>query len=116
MFRHISDTEPQVLQLDPRQCNHPDNAQIRVYGTDDPLPDNKPTEGSSTSLKYYKKATNFYIPNHWMQWNDITKVGNPTRSDYVNDLIQEVTPHIARNLPSMSRGSGRACTGASRTS
>eukprot|EP00957_Ditylum_brightwellii_P177903 13550625-Ditylum_brightwellii.AAC.1 len=62
----------------------------KVYGTDDPSPDDNPTEGHSSCLKYYKKAISFYMPNHRMQWNEITKVGNPTRSEDINDLIQAV--------------------------
>eukprot|EP00957_Ditylum_brightwellii_P184203 14030648-Ditylum_brightwellii.AAC.1 len=62
----------------------------KAYGTDDPSPDNNPTEGRSSSLKYYKKATSFYMPNCRMQWNELTKVGNPTRSEDINDLIQVV--------------------------
>eukprot|EP00957_Ditylum_brightwellii_P032300 2446960-Ditylum_brightwellii.AAC.1 len=35
----------------------------KVYGTDNPSPHDNPTEGRSTSLKYYKKAISFYMPN-----------------------------------------------------
>eukprot|EP00957_Ditylum_brightwellii_P102215 7792239-Ditylum_brightwellii.AAC.1 len=62
----------------------------KVYGTDDPSPHNNPTEGCSTSLKYYKKDISFYMPNHRMQLNEVTKAGSPTRSDDINDLIQAV--------------------------
>eukprot|EP00957_Ditylum_brightwellii_P157845 12014942-Ditylum_brightwellii.AAC.1 len=47
----------------------------KAYGTDDPSPDSNPTKGHSSSLKYYKKAISFYMPNHRMQWNELTKVG-----------------------------------------
>eukprot|EP00957_Ditylum_brightwellii_P146423 11148809-Ditylum_brightwellii.AAC.1 len=50
----------------------------KVYGTDDPSPHDNPTEGHSTSLKYYKKAIAFYMPNRMMQWNEVTKAGNLT--------------------------------------
>eukprot|EP00957_Ditylum_brightwellii_P098460 7501439-Ditylum_brightwellii.AAC.1 len=62
----------------------------KVYGTDDPSPHNNPTEGRSTSLKDYKKATSFYMPNCRIQWNEVTKAGNPTKSEDINDLIQAV--------------------------
>eukprot|EP00957_Ditylum_brightwellii_P097283 7409343-Ditylum_brightwellii.AAC.1 len=62
----------------------------KVYGRDDPLPDDNSTEGCSTSLKYHKKATSYYIPNCRVQWNKISKVRNPTRSDNINGLIQVV--------------------------
>eukprot|EP00957_Ditylum_brightwellii_P103902 7916533-Ditylum_brightwellii.AAC.1 len=63
---------------------------FKVYRTDDPIPDNNLTEGCSSNLKYYKKVISYYMPNHRMQWNKISKAGNPTRSENVNDLVQAV--------------------------
>eukprot|EP00957_Ditylum_brightwellii_P110216 8407033-Ditylum_brightwellii.AAC.1 len=56
----------------------------------DPTNDDHPTEGWSTSLKYYKKAISYFMPNHRMQWNKLEKSGNPTCLDEVNDLISVV--------------------------
>eukprot|EP00957_Ditylum_brightwellii_P066686 5060886-Ditylum_brightwellii.AAC.1 len=62
----------------------------KVYRTDNPSANDNPTEGWSKSLKYYKKALNFFMPIQQHQWNKLSKVGNPTRSDDVNDLIEGV--------------------------
>eukprot|EP00957_Ditylum_brightwellii_P026554 2008141-Ditylum_brightwellii.AAC.1 len=67
------------------------------------LPDINPPEGRSTSLKYYKKGISFYMPNRKMQWNEITKVGNPIKSEDVNDLIQAVIAKEYRKQGKPSR-------------
>eukprot|EP00957_Ditylum_brightwellii_P029733 2248368-Ditylum_brightwellii.AAC.1 len=51
---------------------------------------NNPTKGHSTSLTYYKKALLYFMPNCCMVWNELTKTGNSTRSEDVNDLIGAV--------------------------
>eukprot|EP00957_Ditylum_brightwellii_P065630 4977546-Ditylum_brightwellii.AAC.1 len=79
---------------------------FKVHGTDDPTPDNNPTEGRSSSLKYYKKAISYYMPNRRMQWNEILKVGNPTRSEDVNDLVQAA---IAKKVCKQGRSSRADC-------
>eukprot|EP00957_Ditylum_brightwellii_P164206 12501993-Ditylum_brightwellii.AAC.1 len=79
---------------------------FKVYGTDDPAPDDNPTDGCSSSLKYYKKAISYYIPNHIMQWNKISKVGNPTRSENVNDPVQAV---IIKEVHKQGRPSRADC-------
>ena len=33
----------------------------------------------SNTLKFWKKAVSFYMPNQLMQWNEISSTGNPTR-------------------------------------
>eukprot|EP00957_Ditylum_brightwellii_P051911 3937539-Ditylum_brightwellii.AAC.1 len=76
---------------------------FKVHRTDDPAPDNNLTVGHSSSLKYYKKAISYYIPNCRMQWNEISKVGNPTRSEDVNDLVQAVTVKEVRKQSRSSR-------------
>jgi len=75
----------------------------KVYGTDDPSPQDNPTEGRSTSLKYYKKAISFYMPNRRMQWNEVTKAGNPTRSEDINNLIQAAIAKECRKQGKPSR-------------
>eukprot|EP00957_Ditylum_brightwellii_P033968 2572868-Ditylum_brightwellii.AAC.1 len=57
---------------------------FKAYGTDDPSPDDFPTEGWSSSFKYYKKAISYFMPNCQLQWNELLHVGN------VNDLISVV--------------------------
>eukprot|EP00957_Ditylum_brightwellii_P129707 9894429-Ditylum_brightwellii.AAC.1 len=63
---------------------------MKAYGKDDPSPSNNPTKGRSTSLKYYKKALSYFMPNCHMVWNELMKARNPTRSEDVNDLIGAV--------------------------
>eukprot|EP00957_Ditylum_brightwellii_P068689 5214181-Ditylum_brightwellii.AAC.1 len=63
---------------------------MKAYGKDDPSPSNDPTKGHSTFLKYYKKSLSYFMPNHHMVWNELTKAGNPTRSEDINDLIEAV--------------------------
>eukprot|EP00957_Ditylum_brightwellii_P080313 6108388-Ditylum_brightwellii.AAC.1 len=53
-------------------------------------PSDNPTEGGNTSLKYYKNASSCFMPNCHMVWNELTKAGNPHRSEDVNDLIGAV--------------------------
>eukprot|EP00957_Ditylum_brightwellii_P148668 11318730-Ditylum_brightwellii.AAC.1 len=38
-----------------------------------------------------------------MQWNDVTKTGNPTRSEDINDLIQAVIAKECRKQGKHSR-------------
>eukprot|EP00957_Ditylum_brightwellii_P145425 11074202-Ditylum_brightwellii.AAC.2 len=77
-----------------------------AYGTDNPSPNNNPTEGHSSSLKYYMKVISFYMPNCRMQWNELTKVQNSTRSEDVNDLIQAT---IAKECCKLGKPSRTDC-------
>ena len=36
------------------------------------------------------------MPNRLLQWNEISNVGNPTKSAEVNDLVKRVTKKEAR--------------------
>jgi hypothetical protein len=44
----------------------------------------------SNTLKYWKKALSSFMPNRLMVWNEISLVGNPTRSAKLNDLLRYV--------------------------
>lgn len=70
----------------------------KAYGIDDPGPDDHPTSGRSSSLKYYKKALSYFMPNRLQAWNSISRTGNPTRSTDVNDLIKAVKKKEVRRL------------------
>ena len=88
---------PAVLgQLKPQQIEH--WMQLKVYGTATPGPNDRPVHGRSTSLEYYKKAISHYMPNKLMPWNQLTQVGNPTRSIEVNKLIKKVKQAEVRKL------------------
>ena len=63
---------------------------LKVFGQPDPSHDDNPTLGCSTSLEYYKKAISFFMPNRLATWNVLNKLGNPTRSQIIIDLIKAV--------------------------
>lgn len=81
-------TQERLQQITPEQIvawfNH------KVYGTPTPTVDDNPTLGRSNSLHYWKKALSYFIPNKHTQWNEISKVGNPTKSLDVNEMIKRV--------------------------
>jgi hypothetical protein len=41
----------------------------------------------SSTISYRKKAISSFMPNRLMTWNEISLVGNPTKSVKLNDLI-----------------------------
>jgi 4-amino-4-deoxy-L-arabinose transferase-like glycosyltransferase len=63
---------------------------LRAYGSTDADEDARPLGCRSTSLLFWKKAISFFMPNTNMQWNELSHVGNPTRSQEVNKLIKTV--------------------------
>jgi hypothetical protein len=62
---------------------------LLAYGTSTPGPDDRPTECRSSNLYFCKKALSYFMPNrqHWVVGAD---VGNPTKSDPVNQVINDV--------------------------
>ena len=60
---------------------------VLAFGRPDPEPDANPTGARSSTIAYVKKAISYFIPNNHMQWNEQSKVGNPTRSKAVNQLL-----------------------------
>ena len=44
---------------------------LKVYGKEEPVPDDNSIEGHSNSLLYWKKAILFFMPNHQPTWDDI---------------------------------------------
>jgi Pre-mRNA cleavage and polyadenylation specificity factor len=81
---------------------------VLVLGVESPTfgHDIRPQVRSST-IEYYKKALSHYMPNRLMTWNELSKVGNPTRSRQLNDLIKYVKKKEARKMgaPSKARRS-----------
>eukprot|EP00957_Ditylum_brightwellii_P160005 12180154-Ditylum_brightwellii.AAC.1 len=63
---------------------------LKVYGKDNPSPEDNPTYRQSSSLEYYKKALSFFMPCQLEVWNVTTNSGNPTRPVDVNNLIKAV--------------------------
>ena len=52
---------------------------FKVYGKADIVSDDKPTEGRSSSIEFWKKAISYYMPNRLIGWNSLRLEGNPTR-------------------------------------
>ena len=63
---------------------------LKVYGKEEPGPDDSPIEGRSNSILYWKKAISFFMPNHQTGWDVLTNSGNLTKSVKINDLIKTV--------------------------
>jgi hypothetical protein len=61
----------------------------QVFGMTTPTPEDRPTKRSNTIL-YWKKALSYYMPNRNHQWNELSNVGNPTKSQVLNDLVAHV--------------------------
>ena len=64
--------------------------QLQAYGTPDPAPDANPTLRRHTSIKFWKKAISYFMPNKGPEWNDLHNYGNPTKSETIRDLIKIV--------------------------
>ena len=78
---------------------------LKVYGTDTPGRDDRPVHGRAHSLLHYKKSLSWFMPNRNHTWNEMTNVGNPTRSQEVNDVINRVKKFETRHqgAPSKTR-------------
>ena len=59
----------------------------------------------SSSIEFWKKALSAFMPNRLMSWNEISQVGNPTKSTQLNDLIKLVKKYEVRKqgVPSQAR-------------
>jgi hypothetical protein len=64
----------------------------------------------SSTIEYRKKAISHFMPNRLMGWNEISRVGNPTKSTNLNDLIAYIKSKQVRRLgvPSQARRSIKA--------
>ena len=64
----------------------------------------------SNSIKYWKQALSFFMPNRLTAWNQLTGYGNPTRSQRLNDLIKKIKRKEVRGQGAPSRAR-RSITG-----
>ena len=62
----------------------------RAYGKPNPAETDKPVHVRSNTLEYWKKGISYFMPTKNHQWNELTNMGNPTRSQAVNDMIKKV--------------------------
>ena len=78
---------------------------MKAFGKQLPEPTDLPTGARCSSLSQMKKAVSFYMPNKIAAWNALAKVGNPTKSKEVNDVIKSVTRFETqgRGKPSQAR-------------
>ncbi|KAL9179019.1 hypothetical protein ACHAXT_011992 [Thalassiosira profunda] len=70
----------------------------KVYGKEEPGPEDNPLEGMAGSLKSWKKHISFFAVNNLTAWDEVGKTGNPTRSTLINDLIRQVKLKETRGL------------------
>jgi len=96
-------TQNELGQITPQQLKR--WMCLKVFGDPDPGAGDRPTEGRSSSLEYYKKAISYFMPNKLTPWNVFTNSGNPTRSVEVNELIKVVKKYEVRKQgkPSSAR-------------
>ena len=76
-----------LSQLTPKDLMQWSN--IQVFSTETPADNAKPI-ARSASLEFWKKALSFFMTNRLMAWNEISNVGNPTRSAELNDLVKYI--------------------------
>ena len=79
---------------------------IQVYGTADARPDiDPPLHHRSNTILYWKKAWSYFMINKGMAWNELSRVGNPTRSYLVHELIGNIKKMEAARcgVPSRAR-------------
>ena len=70
---------------------------LQTYETEYPCEEDEAVIRSS-SVEFIKKSLSFYMPNRLQAWNDETKVGNPTRSVDLNDLIKRIKKSEVRGI------------------
>jgi hypothetical protein len=57
----------------------------------------------SSTIMYRKKAISCFMPNHLMVWNEISLVGNPTKSVQLNDLLKYMKKKEVRHQGVLSQ-------------
>lgn len=68
----------------------------KIYGTEDPDPDEAP-QARSNAVKAWKKMLSHFMPNNHHPWNEITNQGNPTRAKCILSLIKRIKKKEARH-------------------
>ncbi|KAL3772556.1 hypothetical protein ACHAWU_006754 [Discostella pseudostelligera] len=65
----------------------------KAFGTATPTVNDYPIYCRSDTLFYHKKALSMFMPRQYMTWDDVTKIGNPTKSRAANKVIEVVKKH-----------------------
>ena len=71
---------------------------FKAYGTANPTQNMIPRAYRSGTFAIWKKAISFYMPNKHMQWNKLSRQGNPTMSQAVNAFIKKIQKLECRGL------------------
>ena len=61
---------------------------LMAYHKENPSKEDRPIYNTKNSLAYTKKALSYYMVHSDVQWNDITRFGNPTKSKAVNTFLR----------------------------
>ena len=70
---------------------------FKAYGNADARSSDLPTVGRASSLEHYKKCISKFMTTTY-PYNDQAKVGNPTQSTVVNQVIKDVKLMQCRKL------------------
>jgi hypothetical protein len=79
---------------------------IKVYDCENAQPDiDPPLHHRASTILFWKKAWSYFMLNQITPWNEIARVGNPTRSTAVNKIIKAMKKMEAARLgrPSQAR-------------
>lgn len=68
----------------------------KAYGHRDPGVNDFPRLCRSNTLVVYKKAISWFLPRQSQPWDELGRVGNPTRSSVVNSVIKKVQKYEVR--------------------
>lgn len=63
---------------------------LKAYHNVNPSKEDRPLYATQNSLNYTKKALSYFMVHSLPQWNDVTRIGNPTKSKKVNALVRLV--------------------------
>ena len=89
-------TQERLVQLTPADIVRYFN--FRAYGTERPTEGDRPMETSSNPPYYWQKALSGCLPNRHIPWNDISKLGNPTKSIQVHTTHTHAHTHTHTNF------------------
>ena len=61
-----------------------------AYHKENPTKEDRPIYATKNSLAYTKKALSYFMVHSNVQWNDVQRFGNPTKSKQVNSLLRVI--------------------------
>jgi len=80
-------TQAELLEVTPENIMR--YVKIKVYDNENARPDiDPPLNYRANTIKFWKKAWSYFMVNKNMQWNEISRVGNPTKCVPLNELIK----------------------------